>query len=196
MLKLQDKKDILHLKIYNPKSKNFGGKNQDFPNDQRRKPSTDEYVVMTVQTCAFVFNGGKLSWQKYMLGSACTSRICTQHQYFKSYSERRSKILVWNKDVVTAEGFGSLRFQSTVNCIDCIIELRDVLYASNKMYNLISCSKAGQNGWKSDIDYSDYSPSNGLMRLIEKRNSLTRIVGMETQEDFYEASVKPLPVRN
>lgn len=97
-------------------------------------------------------------------------------------------------DAVIAEGFGNLSIQSTVNGTGYIIELCNILYASDMMYNLVSCTKAQSSGMKIDINDSDHDPSNRMVRLIEIRKGLTRMSEMEIKEELLKASINPYPI--
>lgn len=100
--------------------------------------------------------------------------------------------MVGNKETVASQGIGTVKIRSVVNNKQYVTEFQDVLYAPDMMYNLISCSKARRKGFRASIDDSDNDSSMGIMRMIEKQNGVTRVVGVEMGEGSYEAAVKPL----
>lgn len=177
------KKERLSAKCYfNPKSKNFKRKKQHTSNGKKPNLFSEEDTAIIVQTCAFVSNGGLPSSEKWMLDSPWTRHICYQRQCLKRFTEKRSEIIVGNMETVTADGFGNLSIQSTVNGTGYMIELRNVMYASNMTNNLILCSKARRCRMKIDIDESDHDLSKGMMWLVKKRNDLIKMNEMENKE--------------
>lgn len=76
--------------------------------------------------------------------------------------------MVRKKDVLVAEGFGNLMIESTLNDVDDLFQLRDVMYAPNMIYSLIRCSKGGHSELKTDINYSDDHQSKAVRQLMER----------------------------
>lgn len=176
--------------LFHPKSENRKGKKHHNSNGKKTNLCSEEDIAMLVHTCAFVSNGCSLLSEKRMLYSVCTSHICNTRQYFKRFTEKRSKIMIENKAVVITEGFENLGISSPVNGTGYIIELRDILYAPIMMYNIVSSSKARHSWKKIDIDDSDNDSYKGIRRLVEQRNGLTRMICMKTEEGLDEASIK------
>lgn len=97
---------------------------------------------------------------------------------------RPSERFVGINKTVTVEGVGSIVLHSDVSCVKNYTSLRNVLYASSMMHDLISCTKARRNKFRTLVDILDREPFGALPRVTERSSGKPRTVRAETSENL------------
>lgn len=77
-----------------------------------------------------------------------------------------SWIQIGNKDVIQSMGYGTIKLDSVVNGVTHKLELKNVLYVSDIMYNFILLSVARKNGFRIIVDEDSNGPRKGTIELF------------------------------
>ena len=180
----------------NPESKKFKGKNwkrkcvQENSKDQGddKKANNEKKNDIAFLTTAMTVKQSNNS-SKWMVDCACTRHICNDKDSFTTLVCSQDSVQVGNKEELSAHGYGSVTLTSVVNGVTFNLELHDVLYCPEMMYNLISSSETRKKGLRTEIDNHEDDPSKGLLKIIHKESGNVCLLALETKEGLYEADI-------
>lgn len=174
----------------NPDSKKFKGKSEEVKDESRSEETGDatkKSIAFLTMAMVTKQNGNSSRW---MVDCACTRHICNDKSSFSKLVCANNTVQVGNQDCLAAHGSGSVSLSSMVDGVELKLELHDVLYCPQMMYNLISSSATRKKGLRTEIDDDGNNTSKGMLRIIHKRSGSVCLLAPETVDGLYEASVR------